>query len=224
MGERRTQINYTSGYSDDGEIYFKGKIRQVRPPEQKLYTKELPKEELNPFSVIGIHFSSSPSFLNVQAGKVLPMPAFFFKWINDEHFSRVVDQGTELAVTMVSLTFGVGELIEAKNSIRVASAIIGLIKQTGDICFDHPEIRAKMESILGPDNILVQDWDKISMTLSMISLDLKLLDESYPWFDEFALAWQSIDRNSNTWQQIESKMTEYEIESIEDVVEIINEN
>ncbi len=99
----------------------------------------------------------------------------FLKWINEEHVKGVLKQGVTLTVFLASFTMSFEEYVTARTAYRAKNGkdtfkliigILGLVKQTGDICFNNPSIQNKLIMILGPKHKIIKHWNKISITLS----------------------------------------------------------
>jgi hypothetical protein len=102
-------------------------------------------DDLSPFSCIAVDFITVIDFIGIKGGvdgQIVPMPAIFFKWLNDEVIKREIEKVAEFSIKIAAFTFGAGEIAAADKAYKVILSLVSFVSSSQDLFFELTEINA----------------------------------------------------------------------------------
>jgi hypothetical protein len=166
----------------------------------------LPKV-VSPFKCLPVYFYTKVDFIGIK-DMILPMPAIFFKWINEEVTEKDIECKAKLAAKIVAVAIPGYKLLNGTKSIATKIiAISSLITASGDLFIELSDLNCQKMGTTVYGRRFCSMWNHLSSAVNAASTINDVVSEKLPLFTILSLTWDNLlnDENINVQEVLGDK-------------------
>jgi hypothetical protein len=152
------------------------------------------KKSVGYCDLIGLELKSNYGHLKESVhNDVVPLPAFYFEWINYNMYRETELRSIDIAVTLISLAVGLGELqaISKVGKFVFSIKLIGVIKSSVDLVLLNKRIYRLIEKKTSAGSSFLSNWRKFTMIYDLAVFDIRNINKDRDLFTDLSLSWSS---------------------------------
>lgn len=184
--------------------------------------------DLSPFTCIAVDFITVVDFIGIKGGadgKVVPMPAIFFKWLNDEVIEREIEEIAELTISIAAVAIPGTQLLKGAQAVAgTITSLAALIHSSANLFIELSNTSCEqLETSTSARQFCVL-WNHLGLVTDGATNINDIVSEKLPLFYIISFTWENmLDDNELDLQEILGDTNFQSISStINEINKIIN--